>query len=115
MSPPASSKSEKRPRRSKRIGLSVPVRVYGKDAHGKPFREFTQMLSVNAHGGMLALAAVVNEGQAVLVQNRATGQERECRVTHLRLASDGKWEVGIAFMHAAEGFWQICFPSIASK
>jgi hypothetical protein len=98
-------------RRSKRLGLSVPVHVLGQDVFREFFDEFTRMLSVNAHGGSLALAAKVEKGQRILVVNRRTGEERECRVAHVASLKDGKWIVGIEFAEPVENFWKIHFPA----
>jgi hypothetical protein len=95
--------------------LSVPVRVYGKDMAGEPFRELTRMLSVNANGGLVGLAATVQEGQTVLVENRYTREEQECRVVHVGPEQDGKWAVGIAFSHVSADFWRISFPPLMRR
>jgi hypothetical protein len=90
----------------------VPVQVYGQDVFGESFREFTRMVSVSAHGGLLALAARVHKSQTILVVNRNTREEQECRVVHLGPVQDGKGTVGIEFAHAAADFWKIHFPPI---
>jgi hypothetical protein len=99
-------------RRSKRLGLAVRVCVYGQDTFRERFREFTQMLSVNAYGGLIALAAPVEKGQKILVENRNTREEREFRVVDVSRARDGKWRVGIEFAHGPANFWKIHFPPI---
>jgi hypothetical protein len=100
----------RRIRRSKRLVLSVRVHVVGQDAFREPFSEFTRMLSVNAHGGSLALAARVEEGQRILVVNRSTGEEQECRVADVGSLKDSKWTVGIEFTQPVTNFWRIHFP-----
>lgn len=102
----------RRLRRSKRLGLAVRVCVYGQDAFRERFREFTRMLSVNAHGGLIALAAPVEKGQTMLVENRNTREEREFRVVDVSPARDGKWHVGIEFANVPTNFWRIYFPPI---
>ena len=67
-------------RRSKRLALSIRVHVFGLNVFRESFNEFTRMLSVNANGGSLALAARVRQGQGILLVNKSTGEERECRV-----------------------------------
>jgi hypothetical protein len=99
-------------RRSKRLALSVPVQVHGRDVFGEAFHEFATMRSVNAHGGLLALAARVQTGQTILVANRNTGQEQEFRVVYVGPPQNGKWAVGITFAHRPVGFWQIYFPPL---
>ena len=108
--------SRREPRRSKRLVLSVPVHVFGQDVFLESFNEFTHMLTVNAHGGSLALAARVEKGQRILVVNKSTGEERECRVVHVGSLRNGKWTVGVEFVEPAESFWRINFPaSIAGQ
>lgn len=95
--------------------MSVEVQVYGEDVFKESFREFTRMLSVNAFGGLLALAARVQRGQKVLVMNRKTREEQECRVVCVGPVQEGKWPVGIEFLRPAENFWRIYFPPITAK
>jgi hypothetical protein len=98
-------------RRSKRLGLSVPVHVFGQDMFRESFNEFTRMVSINAYGGSFALAARVEKGQGILLVNKSTGEERECRVVHVGSVQNGKWTVGIEFAEPVENFWKINFPT----
>ena len=102
-------------RRSKRLALSVPVQVYGRDVFGETFHEFTNMRSINAYGGLLALAARVQKGQIILIGNRNTREEQEFRVVHVGPARDGKWAVGIEFSNPAVNFWRIHFPALIPR
>ena len=83
-------------RRSKRLVLSVPVHVFGQDVFRESFNEFTRMVSVNAHGGALAIAARIEKGQGILLVNKSTGEERECRVVHVGSLQDGKYRTQVA-------------------
>jgi hypothetical protein len=111
----SSIRTRREPRRSKRLILSIPVHVFGQDVFLESFNEFTRMLTVNAHGGSLALAARVEEGQRLLVVNKSTGEEREFRVMNVGSVRDGKWTVGIAFVEHVEDFWKVHFPVPAMK
>jgi hypothetical protein len=91
--------------------LSVPVHVFGQDIFLESFNEFAHMLSVSAHGGALALAAKVQKGQRILVVNKSTGQEQECRVVHVGSVQEGKWTVGIELLAPVGNFWKINFPT----
>jgi hypothetical protein len=102
-------------RRSKRLVLSVRVHVFGQDIFQESFNEFTHMLSVNAHGGALALAARVGSGQSILVVNKSTGEEQECRVVDVGCLQDGKWTVGVELVEPVSNFWKITFPPGAPK
>lgn len=97
-------------RRSKRLGLSFPVIVRGNNVFGDAFDETTEVVSVNAHGALLVLAANVQKGQTVLVENRRTRKQEECRVAYVGSAQQGKSRVGIEFVNGPGDFWGIYFP-----
>ena len=107
--------TKRRLRRSKRLGLSVPVLVYGNDSSGRPFRELTRTLSLNANGASLILGPLVQESQTILVENKNTRQQQECRVLNVAPAENGAWKVGVEFTHQIAGFWQVYFPTLRSK
>lgn len=102
-------------RRSKRLGLSLPVQVHGVNRSGESFREVTKALSVSAHGGLLSLTAQVQEGQTISVMNKSTSEEQEVRVVYVGAAHDGRWKVGIEFVRVAANFWQVHFPAVSQK
>lgn len=99
-------------RRSTRLKLTLPVLVHGKTRSGESFRELTRTLSVSAHGGLLALAATIEKGQTLLVENKNTRKEQECRVVYVGPAQNGKWPVGVEFTGEATDFWRIYFPPL---
>jgi hypothetical protein len=94
-------------RRSKRLGLRVPVRVYGRTADDRPFRDSTETLHVNAYGARVELGELLTPGQTILLVHGITGEERECRVVDVRPNRHGKWKVGLAFAKAQGNFWHI--------
>ena len=105
----------RQPRRSKRLVLSIPVHVFGQDVFTESFNEFTHMVSVSAHGGALALAARVQKGQRILLVNKSTGQEQECRVVYVGSVQEGKWTVGIELVDPLPNFWKVNFPTCTPK
>ncbi len=109
------SKAGRRARRSTRLKLTLPVLVHGKTMARNPFRETTRTLSVSANGALLSLSALVEEGQTLLVENKNTRKEQECRVVDVRPAPNGNWAVGVEFTHPGADFWQIHFPPILAK
>lgn len=102
-------------RRSKRLKLAVPVEVTAFEGEAEAFREATQVMSVNAHGGLLVLESSVRHGQTLRVVNQRSLEEQECRVVNVEAAANGKWAVGIEFTSAAANFWQISFPPVSSR
>lgn len=102
-------------RRSKRVKLALSVAVHGKTASGEAFREFTRTLCVSAHGGLLCLATNVHKEQTIVVENKSTRKEQECRVVYVGPSQNGKCPVGVEFTGMAAQFWQVYFPPIISN
>jgi hypothetical protein len=97
-------------RRSTRLELAVPVFVYGwSTADDSPFTEITKTLEVNAHGGLVALTAMVQPGQTILLVNNRTETERECRVVRVHRESDSTCKVGFEFTRPAARFWELAY------
>ena len=94
--------------------LSLSVVALGKAASGEPFREVTRTLSLSVNGGLLALVANVQKEQTILVENRSTRKEQECRIAYVGPTQNGKSSVGIEFMQGAPDFWKIYFPPVTS-
>ena len=112
LSPEARSKrvTARTSRRSKRVSLRVPIVVYGQNGSVGAFHEETSSNLVSAHGGLVALSARVGIGETVLVVNRATQQEQECRVTCVEPLEGHKKKVGLALLRSAPNFWGLNFP-----
>lgn len=98
-------------RRSKRLQLSIPVRVYGRTANNRPFRYATETNAVSVHGGLLALHAKLKRGQTVLLVNGITEEERECHVVYVESKLWGKRKIGIEFTNNSGDFWHV-YPSL---
>ena len=97
-------------RRSKRVSIRVPVVVYGQNRNVCAFREETSTNLVSAHGGLVALTARVGVGETVLVVNKATQEEQECRVTYVHSLEGPKRKVGLALLRSSPNFWGLNFP-----
>ena len=97
-------------RRSKRVRLRLPVVVYGQNRKVGAFREETFTNLVSAHGGLVALTARINVGETVLVVNKATQEEQECRVTYVQPLVGSQKRVGLALLRSAPNFWGLNFP-----
>jgi hypothetical protein len=97
-------------RRSSRLSLRVPVRIYGRTAENQPFRELTDTLAVSAHGARIELSLPVAQGQTLLLVHGITEEEKECRVADVRAMRRAKWKVGLEFVRAEGNFWQLFQP-----
>jgi hypothetical protein len=97
-------------RRSRRWVLDISVYVYGHGPEKEPFHEEAHTLHVNANGALLLLSAPVHKGQKLLLTNRTTQQEQDCRVVFLGAKRSRTVEAGIAFPEANPEFWQLPSP-----
>jgi hypothetical protein len=97
-------------RRSKRLPLRIPVRVYGRTPEDHPFRDVTETQLISAHGGLLPLSSSLKEGQTILLVNSLTEEERECRVVYVEPDHGSKNKVGVEFTEAKGSFWHV-YPS----
>ena len=102
-------------RQSKRLPLSIPVRVYGRTPDDKPFRHATITHAVSAHGGLLPLAPRVKRGQTVLLVNSITEEERECKVVYVGGKNGDSRKVGLQFKDLRGDFWHVFTPIVGVK
>jgi len=97
-------------RRSRRIDLDVPVVVHRPPNEGPRFSENTKTLVVNAHGALLALKGMVAPRQKLFLQNKASGEQQECRVVSVNHEMAGPPTVAVEFTKPAPSFWRVAFP-----
>jgi hypothetical protein len=96
-------------RRSSRVFTRIPVQAAGKDADGRKFRESSQTIVINAHGGLLYLVASLEVGLDIVLTNPVTEEEQECRVVYLGDTADKGTRVGVEFLSPAPHFWGVEF------
>lgn len=97
-------------RRSQRVLMQVAVQVSGNDAQGKPFREHTDTLAINAHGALILLHTRVTSGSLLKMQHGRTQEEQECHVVFLGPVRGEKVEIGLEFSAPRPQFWRVTFP-----
>ena len=96
-------------RRSSRVFTRIPVRASGKNSDGKKFRESTQTIVINAHGGLLYLQEPLDMGSDVVLINPVTEEEQECRVVYVGDTSDKGTRIGVEFLSPSPHFWGVEF------
>ena len=94
-------------RRSRRWSLDVSVYVYGHGPGTEPFHEEAHTLHVNANGALLLLSVPVRKGQALLLTNRQTQEEQNCRVVFVRARHRRTIEAGVEFPLTNPEFWNL--------
>src|ERR1700739_260816 len=98
---PTNTKRWSKDRRSQRIDLSVPVVVCRPPMEGPQFYESTQTLVVSAHGALVALRGMVALKQRLLLQNKDSGEQQECRVVYVKQELTGAPEGAVEFTRPA--------------
>jgi len=108
------SRNETAMRRSGRVTLRVPLRVYEPDTNKWFLVEEAYSVKVSLWGGLIALNASVNQDQKLLLANQAAEQTVESRIVYqgpLEGAGSQARLVAIEFLRPAPGFWGVDFPS----
>ncbi|MGB8542753.1 MAG: hypothetical protein WCD49_14065 [Candidatus Acidiferrales bacterium] len=96
-------------RRSSRVFTRIPVRATGKSVQGRKFRENSQTIVINAHGGLLYLQEEIALGADLVLINPVTEEEQECRVVYLGDTSEKGTRVGVEFLSPSPHFWGVDF------
>jgi hypothetical protein len=81
----------------------------GKSIQGRKFRENSQTIVINAHGGLLYLQEEIAMGADLVLINPVTEEEQECRVVYLGDTSEKGTRVGIEFLSPCPHFWGVDF------
>jgi hypothetical protein len=97
-------------RRSSRVAIDMPVVLFGQQINGKVFSEDTRTSVVNAHGALIILTSGVEIKPSVLLVNKTSKVEAQCRVISQKETENGKSELGVEFVVPQPRFWGIAFP-----
>lgn len=100
---------ESNQRRSSRVFTRIPVRATGKNTDGRKFRENSQTIVINAHGGLLYLHEALEMGADIALINPVTEEEQECRVVYLGDTSEKGTRIGVEFLSPSPHFWGVEF------
>lgn len=98
-------------RRSSRVFTRVSIRVKGVDNLGRKFRENSQTIVINAHGGLLYLQESVTMGVDLVLTNPVTSEEQMCRVVYVGDTSEKGTRVGVEFLVPSPNFWGVEFAA----
>jgi hypothetical protein len=101
-------------RRSGRVTLRVPLRIYEPDSNKRFLVEEASAVKVSLWDGLVALRAAVNREQKLFLVNQATGETAESKVAYLgpmQLGGRRLRLVAIEFLRPSPGFWGLAFPT----
>jgi hypothetical protein len=96
-------------RRSQRVALRVPVRLYFR-SKGEEIRVEACTVNVNDHGAWLVTKEAFVTNDCFILEHKFTRQRIGCRVTRMPRETSGGNEVAVEFEHPVPGFWQVVFP-----
>ena len=102
-------------RRSSRVTLRVPLRVYEPDSNKRFLVEEASAVKVSLWGGLVALRATVHRDQKLFLVNQATGETAESKVAYLgpmQLGGQRLRLVALEFLRPSPGFWGLAFPAV---
>jgi hypothetical protein len=101
-------------RRSGRVTLRVPLKIFEPNTNKRFLVEEAYSLKVSLWGGLIALRAPVNRHQKLLLVNQATGETAESQIVYLgpmHLGGRRLRLVAIEFLKPSPVFWSLGFPS----
>jgi hypothetical protein len=88
-----------------RVWTYAPVFVYGRTIEDEPFYEPTEVLRVNASGGLITLTTTVSLRHPLLLINKVNHKEQKCRVVGYRGSYGNRNAVGFELSEPAPDFW----------
>ena len=97
-------------RRTPRWQAHVPVFVYGHTGNHAPFHEEAYSVIVSDRGALLIMTTPVSVGEKLLLTNKVTQTEMECRVASVGKRDGPSLQVAIEFAELAPQFWRITAP-----
>ena len=102
-------------RRSSRVTLRVPLKIYESDSKKQFLVEEAAAVKVSLSCALLPLRATVNRDQKLFLVNQATGETAESRVAYMgpmQLGGRRLRLVAIEFVRPSPGFWGLVFPTV---
>ncbi len=99
-------------RRSQRVVMKIPVKVFSSRESAAAFEEDTHTLVINAHGASMLVSKPMRKGEQFLLRNLQTSAMQECTVVHVGEPQQSRVELAVEFLVPNPSFWQISFPPV---
>jgi hypothetical protein len=108
----ASARAMLERRRSSRVLIRIPVKVYRRDTDGEITDAAAESIAVSRHGAQLRAPFALELGSRIEVLHGHSHELREFRVVSAKSANeDGLFELGVEILHPTRSnFWGIQFP-----
>ena len=106
----------RRPRRSPRLALELPIRVFGTDPEGTEFVEDSQTLTVSQHGAKIRLNHQLVPEHEIKIVCLQTQQESVFRVVAKASVAEPSHTLwGIECMNPAHDIWGVDTPPLSPE
>ncbi|MGO8813745.1 MAG: hypothetical protein ACLQVG_03640 [Terriglobia bacterium] len=103
-------------RRSCRVAMSVPVRVYGTDYRGVDFTEDALTLIVNLHGAKIRLTHQLLPDSEIRLLSQPTGRDSVFRVVSKLASSELRFTYwGVENLHPEKNIWGVDIPPLRPR
>lgn len=102
-------------RRSSRVNLRVPLRIYEPDTNKRFSIGEAYSAKVSLWGGLLSVSldSPISCGQKLLLINENTGESKKAHVVYLGSPHSNRRLVGVEFLEPSPSFWAVTFPPVA--
>jgi hypothetical protein len=98
-------------RRSSRVLIRIPIRVFGSLAPGEPLNAPAETIAVSRCGALLRVPFSPPLGARIEVLNDLSQETREFRIIRVgEPDGHGLVDVGVEILHPSRSFWGIRFP-----
>lgn len=101
-------------RRSQRILLRVPVRLYC-NVDNQPVYYETLTETVSGHGALIDVEKLLPVGTKLIITNLTTEQDLPCKVVFQGANREGQNQIAVEFLEACPRFWRVNFPPPGEK
>lgn len=107
----ASARAMLERRRSSRVPIRIPVKVYRSEGDGEFLDAAAEAVSVSRHGALLRVPFRPDVGSRIEVLHSLSHELRQFRVVSAKNPrEDGVFELGVEILYPARNFWGISFP-----
>jgi hypothetical protein len=97
-------------RRSSRVLLSIPIKVYSCEGGGELVDSPAEVLAVSRYGARLRLPFLPLLGSRIEILHGDSHEIREFRVISAKDAGEAGFELGVEILYPTRNFWGVTFP-----
>ena len=107
----ASARAMLERRRSSRVPIRIPVKVYGSESGGELLDASGEAISVSRYGALLRAPFLPPLGSQIEILHGVSHERRAFRVISVHSPKeDGLFELGVEILYPNRNFWGIQFP-----